>query len=73
MTLSLPVNINNGGLMYNTKDFKKYILIGTLKNGKKFRSEYSDHSQAECINMWQGRMYGVTFTGKKVLLKTVTN
>jgi hypothetical protein len=60
-------------MQYTTKDFVYYLLIGKTRDGKKFRMEDSSYSHADCINMWQGRMYGVKQDGKRILLKTVFN
>lgn len=60
---------------YLTTDFSKFILIGKeYRTGKKFRLVYSDYFTANSINLWNGRMYGILKnTGKRVLIKTVTN
>lgn len=59
---------------YSITDFSSFICIGKLYNGRKFRDEYSNFHHANCINMYDGRLYGVLKeTGKKVLLKTMYN
>jgi len=60
---------------YLTTEFSKIIVIGFYYNSeKKFRKEYSDFMTADCINLWKGKVWGVLkTTGKRVLLKSVTN
>jgi len=60
---------------YLTTDFSIFIVTGKYHNStKKFRLVYSNFFQANSINLWNGRVWGVLKdTGKKVLLKTVTN
>ena len=60
---------------YLTTDFVSFIVTGNYYNStRKFRLEYSQWMMANGINLWNGRIWGVLkSTGKRVLLKTVTN
>jgi hypothetical protein len=59
---------------YTTNDFKQYVVIGYYYNTKKrFKTFCVNYSQMSMINLWNGRKYGITHEGKRVLLETVTN
>ena len=63
--------------VYNSQDFKAFVVTGFLTNGKKFKSMtfgtgYSGWMHANGINLYKGRVWGVmACTGKRVLLKSV--
>ena len=60
---------------YLISEFEKFIVIGNYYNSnKKFKLVYSEWFNATSINLWNGRIWGVLkSTGKRVLLKKVTN
>lgn len=59
---------------YMVSDFSSFVVTGKLRNGKRFRDEYSNYYHANGINMWNGRLWGILKeTNKRVLLKTVSN
>ena len=63
--------------VYNSNDFKAFVVTGFLTNGKRFKSMtfgagYFGWRQADGINLWKCRVWGVmALTGKRVLLKSV--
>ena len=63
--------------VYNSQDFKAFVVTGFLTNGRRFRSMtfgsgYSGWMHANGINLYKGRVWGVmACTGKRVLLKSV--
>lgn len=57
-------------------EFKEFIVTGTLPSGKPFKpikccGGYTGWRQAECINLYSGRIWGKLKSGKRVLLKSV--
>lgn len=63
---------------YNLSDFNKFVVTGRYyRSNKRFSSTYDGNAQgyatAMCINLWNGSVYGVLPTGKRVLLKRVYN
>ncbi|UCC18977.1 MAG: hypothetical protein JSV62_12835 [Promethearchaeota archaeon] len=55
------------------KQFSKFLVIGKLVNGKKFKLVYPDYYTADCINLYNGNIWGVRKDGTKKLLKSVIN
>jgi len=54
--------------------FDHFITTGRYYNSnKKFRSRYEKSFHAFSINLWNGRVWGVTKEGKRKLLKQVIN
>lgn len=61
-------------ITFKASDFKHYLVTGRYYNStKKFRKEIKFYWSANCINLWNGRIRGVTHEGKYKLLKTVIN
>lgn len=50
----------------------RYLVVGELRNGAKFRDEYANPHYAMAINLYRGRVY-VVRDGRRWLLKTVWN
>lgn len=58
----------------NLDEYTKFIVTGTLVNGRKFRQVHSNGRHAFGINLYRGRVWGVRkVDGKRTLLKTVWN
>lgn len=59
------------------KDFVRFNVTGTDKNGKRFKSVYSGTANgyvtANNINLYKGSLWGVLPSGKRILLKSVVN
>lgn len=55
--------------------YKGFIITGRYYNSRsKFRVEYQFAQNAMNINLWNGRVWGISrATGRRKLLKTVTN
>ena len=50
--------------VYNSQDFKAFVVTGFLTNGKRFKSMtfgsgYSGWMHANGINLYKGRVWGV--------------
>ncbi len=67
-------------MTFYASDFEKYIVTGFYYNStKRFRrvwsgATYANAMAALSINLWRGKVYGIhRLTGKRVLLKSVTN
>lgn len=54
------------------KDGDKYLIIGKIVNGKRFRISSGNPIYAMNINLWNGRVWQVR-DGKRTLLKRVVN
>jgi hypothetical protein len=54
-------------------EFSHFVVTGTSVKGKRFRQETNSFMRAFQINLWKGSVWGVPVTGKRVLLKRVSN
>lgn len=53
--------------------FTHYVITGTTVQGKRFRMQTSNAMHADCINLYNGSVWGVKTDGKRKLLKRVSN
>lgn len=58
----------------DTKNYSKYKVTGTLRNGRRFSAKvYTNPHMAFGINLWNGSVWGWSKKAKKwVLLQRVT-
>ena len=56
------------------KQFTKFIVTGISYNNKRFKpKQYSDFFTANCINLYNGSVWGLLPSKKRILLKRVYN
>lgn len=61
-------------ISFKESDFIKFVVTGKLyRSNGRFRSTYSSWFDANCINLWNGSIWGVLPNGKRKLLKRVYN
>ena len=53
--------------------YTKYIVTGLDINGRRFKRIYESPMYAFGINLWNGSVWGLLESGKRKLLKRVTN
>lgn len=50
-----------------------FDVTGIDRDGKRFKDNYISLDHALCINLWNGSVWSVLNTGKRVLIKRVKN
>lgn len=57
----------------NPKDYTSYVITGVDLRGKRFSRTTIYLGYAMAINLWRGSVWGIDASGRRRLLKRVTN